>query len=434
MDFASFILLNALLFIRPEDLFPEIAGLRLYLITIVICTVASLHGLQYVLSVDALHLRPVALCVLGMLLSTILSFIFRGMIDTGYDFSTEFAKVILYYFLLIALVNSPERLRAFLASLAMFIGATMVISLMNHHGIYEFRGLEPVMQWAYDPETGSERMISRLVSCGLFHDPNDLCVILAFGMVLCVGLAFTAHGPIPKLFWLIPVIPFFYTCTLTHSRGGLLALFAGIAAYGYGRYGLKKSIPALIVVIPAILLAASGRQASIGSSDTAHERLMMWAYGLGDLFNMPFHIVTGLAPGHYIKEYGLLAHNSFINAYVELGVLGGGFFFAAFFYAFRMIYISYRRPDAPDWAKAIGPFILAAIATYGMGCYSLSRNFHLPTYTALGLATAFASLAQPMPPPDFRVTKQWWKWFAVTAVAGLVLLKYSTQLLGRLGV
>lgn len=406
----------------------------MYLITIVICTVISLHELQRVLSFDVLHSRPVAVCVLGMLFSAILSFAFRGMVDIGFEFTTEFAKVILYFLLIIGLVNTPGRLRIFLASIVVFIATTMVISLLNHHGIYEFRGLEPVMQWSYDATLGTEIKIPRLVSCGLFHDPNDLCVILAFGMVLCVGLAFTADSLIARLMWLAPVIPFFYTCTLTHSRGGLLALFAGITAYGYGRYGLKKSIPALLLVIPAILLAASGRQASIGSSDTAHERVMMWAYGLGDLFNMPFHIVTGLAPGHYVKEYGLVAHNSFVQSYVELGILGGGFFFAAFFYAFRMVYISYRRPDATEWAKGIGPFILAAIATYGMGCYSLSRNFHLPTYTALGLATAFASLAQPMPPPDFRVTKKWWNWLAVTAVAGLVLLKYSTQLLGRLGV
>ena len=42
MKFALFLLLNAVLLLRPEELFPEIAGLRLYLLVIVPCTLLSL--------------------------------------------------------------------------------------------------------------------------------------------------------------------------------------------------------------------------------------------------------------------------------------------------------------------------------------------------------------------------------------------------------
>ena len=46
MSFALFLVLNGVLLIRPEELFPEIAGLRLYLIVIVACTRASLRDLR----------------------------------------------------------------------------------------------------------------------------------------------------------------------------------------------------------------------------------------------------------------------------------------------------------------------------------------------------------------------------------------------------
>ena len=37
MKFGLFVVLNALMLIRPEELFPEITGLRLYLIVIALC-------------------------------------------------------------------------------------------------------------------------------------------------------------------------------------------------------------------------------------------------------------------------------------------------------------------------------------------------------------------------------------------------------------
>ena len=45
MNFAFFVLLNAVLLIRPEELVPDIAGLRLYLIALVLCTLTTLPRL-----------------------------------------------------------------------------------------------------------------------------------------------------------------------------------------------------------------------------------------------------------------------------------------------------------------------------------------------------------------------------------------------------
>src|SRR5207302_81154 len=45
MSFALFIVLNAVLLIRPEDLLPEIAGTRLYLIVIALNVIVALPDL-----------------------------------------------------------------------------------------------------------------------------------------------------------------------------------------------------------------------------------------------------------------------------------------------------------------------------------------------------------------------------------------------------
>ena len=435
MDFSVFVVLNFLLLVRPEDLFPPIAGFRLYLVTIVVCTVAALPELHRTLNRESLRTRPIAVCVVGMLGATYASFAFRGRFADGLDFCGEFAKVVLFFCLLISVVNTPERLRAYVAWVAVFVNCVMAISLLQLFELIDFPGIEPLRYSEYNPATDQDEMIERIVSVGLFDDPNDLCVILAFGMVLCVALAMTSRGAFGAFVWLVPLVPLGYACMLTKSRGGMLAILGGVAATAFARFGLKRSVPVLAVALPAILLGTGGRQGAVGTGGgTAHDRLMLWANGLGELFRMPFHIPTGLAPGFYVEEFGLVAHNSYVNAYVELGVLGGGLFLAAFYAAVRRTHTAVRDPDAPAWSKALGPYLFGAVVAYAVGCYSLTRNFHIPTYLVLGLAAAYIHLALPRPDPRDAVNGAWWGRFAVTSVVGLVVLKFATQLLGTLGV
>lgn len=433
MDFALFIGLNGLLLLRPEDLIPAITGLRLYLLTITACTAAALPKLSFVLTPPSLARRPVAVCVLGMLAAGFASFAYRGRVSDAFDHTAEFAKVVLYFFLLVSIVDTPARFRSFLGWVVLFVCGASGLALAHYFEVIVLPGLDPVMQTEYDPVTGEMFRMPRLISSGMFNDPNDLSVMVMTAIVLSVGLAVTAPSPMFKFFWLLPVAPLAYTSYLTHSRGGVLALLGGMVATFYGRFGFKRSIPLLLVAVPAILVS-SGRGGNISSGGTAHERLMLWAYGLGDLFRMPFHIPTGLAPGHYVQEHSLVAHNSYISSYVELGVFGGGMFLAAFYYAFRQAFAAGRGEAAEEWAARLRPFVAGAVATYAVGCYSLTRNFTLPTYLALGIGAAFAHLAAPDTPAAFVVDGRWWRRLIVGAVAGLVVLKFSTQFLGQLGV
>src|SRR5579859_6624922 len=111
MSFALFILLNAVLLIRPEELYPEIAGLRLYLIVISLCLVTTIPKLLPQLSVPMLARRPITVCVLGLLGAVTLSLLVRGQMSAAEEFVPEFAKVVVYYLLLVSVVDTPARLR-----------------------------------------------------------------------------------------------------------------------------------------------------------------------------------------------------------------------------------------------------------------------------------------------------------------------------------
>jgi hypothetical protein len=433
MNFFFFLLLNAVLIIRPEELYPEIAGLRLYLIAIIPCVLTSLPGLARQLSGEALKARPVSVCVLLFYGATVLSLLVLGRVEEGLvEWAPEFAKVILYYFLLLAVVDTRERFRAFVAALVVLIAGLVGIALAQHWGYAEFPNIIPCVQREIDKQTGETISSIRLSSTGIFGDPNDLCLMLGLGILSCVYLATT--GAVGGVLWLLPIPLYVYGLIETGSRGGLLGILAGGAAYLYSRYGGAKALPLMAALAVGGLVIVGGRAASLGGGGTAHERVMMWAMGIKELLNTPVLLLTGMGKDFYVHDEGLVAHNSFVQGYVEVGLIGGGAFLGAFYFAARLTDRLGRGLAAPPWAVQARHFGLAVIVGYGMGCYSLTRNFVAPTYLVLGLVGVLLDTAAWTLPDKFRVDRRWFVRLAGLAVAGLALLKIMTQGLGNAGV
>ena len=436
MSFALFLVLNGVLLIRPEELFPEIAGLRLYLIVIVACTLASLRDLRDFLSRESLAVSPVSVCVILYFLSTIISLSVMGRTAEALtEFGPEFAKVILYFFLLVSIVNSEQRYRLTIVSILIYIAGLCGIALAQQHGYVHFPNILPAMQREIDPGTGEEFWIPRMVSSGIFNDPNDLCLLLGFGILSCIHLATTSPGSlVSRIFWLAPAPIFVFSLLETHSRGGLMGVLAGLAAYMYAKYGGPKALPYAAVGIVGALAVIGGRQGNIGGGGTAHERLMMWANGLGNLFNQPMFLLTGLGNGWFVEEDGLVAHNSFVQTYVEQGLLGGTAFLGAFGYSIWMIDRLGRAIAAPGWVIQARPFAFGSVCGYAMGCYSITRNLVIPTYMILGLAAVVVFPRVSPLPAVFQVDRRWFVRTLILGLVGLVGIKFATQLLGLAGI
>lgn len=453
MDFAFFTLLNIILLLRPEELFPGIAGLRLYLVTITLTTLIAFPKVLPRLSFDYLRFNPIAFCVLGLIVTGFLSLAIRGFrFVEAFDFLGEFTRVVLYFFLFISIIDTPQRLRSFLFSIICITSISTSIAIGDFLGYWDFENIEHVEQWndapdaTFDPDDAGEEYfqaleeeraqyqdkIRRMVSTGIFNDPNDLGILLVFAMVCTLYLAYSSHDWFIRLLSLAPLSLFFYGILLTGSRGALLSLFAAFGGIFYSWFGLKKAGPIAVGFVVCVLALIGGRQGSIGGGGTTHERIMLWAYGLGDLFREPIYIMTGLGIGHMVKEHLLVCHNSFVQGYVETGILGGGLFCMVYFLAFRLSDLAGR--DHPErWAREARPFMMAIVVGYGAGCYSVTRNYVLSSYLALGIATVYTNLAAPIPPYQYQVTREACIKFMGLAILGLVLIKYSTQLLGQAG-
>ena len=436
MKFGLFVALNAILLIRPEELFPAITGIRLYLIVISLCTLLTLPELMENLSPSSLRSQPISTCILLYFASTILSLCVLGRVSEAlFDFGPEFAKVILYYFLLVSIVDSAGRFRAFVATLVPLIVVLSAIALSQLHGYTSFPNIVPAMQRETDSVSGEEFLIPRLVSSGIFNDPNDLCLILGLGIWCCIYCGSTSsYGLFGWIIWLVP-IPLFAAAILeTHSRGGLLGVIAGGAAYLCARFGGPKSLPIALVGGFATMSVVGGRQGGLQGGDTAHQRVMMWADGLRDIYTRPYYWPTGLGDGWFVSEYGLVAHNSFVQTYVEQGILGGGVFLAAFLYGAWMVPKLGRELTAPEWAFRARPFVFAVLVGYAAGCYSITRNLVLPTYLTLGLVSVVLNSAAPTLPEKFCVNRSWFARLLAIAIAGFLFIKFATQGLGIAGI
>src|SRR5438309_1231747 len=129
--------------------------------------------------------------------------------------------------------SSPSRARQpgrgqFLVWLVGFTIVLTVLALLQFHGAVNIPALEANEQTEVDEVTGEEFILRRLCSTGIYHDPNDLCLILVVGIVVCLYQLAGGRSRLFRLVWLAPIGLFGYALSLTQSRGGFIALLGAL--------------------------------------------------------------------------------------------------------------------------------------------------------------------------------------------------------------
>jgi hypothetical protein len=136
-----------------------------------------------------------------------------------------------------------------------------------------------------------------------------------------------------------------------------------------------------------------GRQTEVDLDDgTGHDRFLLWREGFDAIKSLDFFF--GIGQSTYADEVGLVAHNSFIHAYVELGVIGGTMFFGCFFFAGYQLYRMVRIPDPisnPELLR-MRPIMVALLVGWATALFSLSRCYVVPTYLVFGICAAYSNL------------------------------------------
>jgi putative inorganic carbon (hco3(-)) transporter len=428
LRFALFLLVNAMLYVRPAEIFPALLGQPVYEACIVACLVASYPALLKRMTLASLAARPLDACVAGLLPAIVLSLLANLEPAAAFNDGEAFAKVLLYYFLLVTVVDTPARLERLLAALATFSLVITSLALLHFYAVIDL----PALRFIESPtdDTGSPAaVVRRLGSTGLFQDPNDMCLMLVMAMTVCVYQVVERR----RYYWAAPLVVFGLALRLTYSRGGFLGLLAAVGVLLVAKYG-RKAVPLGLVVIPAVLFAFAGRQTSFSeglSEGTGATRLDLWAEGLAWFVRRP---VFGIGSGAFAPHMGHVAHNSFIHAYVELGMVGGTLFLGAFYLAVWPL-VRLGRAEVPadllgDDLVRLRPYVLAIAGGYVAGLASLSNCYYAPTYAVFGLSATYTHLAEArLGVPVARLNGPMAKRlalisvaFAVTAVVGVRLV------------
>jgi O-antigen ligase len=393
LGFIVFLVVNATLFVRPAEVIPELIGWPIYLVLILACLAVSLPQVLRQLTTRSLKANPITVFVLALLPVVVLSCLANLAFEGAAEWGSEFFKVVVYYLLFVGLVTSPRRIRLFLLCFTAFALVLTVVAVLQFRGVITLPTLQAVNSFVFDAATGREVAISRMRGTGIFNDPNDLCVILVAGTVLSVHWLSERQFGLLRWLWLGPLGLFGYALSLTHSRGGFLAMLVGLLVYIRYRFGWIKTLLLSALLLPVLFALFAGRQTELMvSQGTGLGRIQLWSDGMQAFRQNP---LVGIGVDNYKKEAGHVAHNSFLHAFTEMGVLGGMLFLGAFYVALVSLHrLSSRgRRIAQPEMRRLQPLVMALVAGYATGMLALSLCYIVPTYTMLGLGTVFLQAA-----------------------------------------
>jgi putative inorganic carbon (HCO3(-)) transporter len=418
LPFWCFMATNAVVFLRPGDLLPSLANLPIYQGMMFLTILTWAPRMRKTRAMRS----PITFCVLMLLPTVVLSHITHGDLwDARYD-ALDFGKKVIYYLMIVGLVTTPVRFRILLKWVTPCIIGLTALGLLQFHGIINFEALAAYQQNQIDAETGAYSTMPRLCSMGIFNDPNDLCMILCLGFMLCLYWFHDGQQPGPDgknrptvgwrswhLRWIPVGLMFLWAVYCTHSRGGFIALSAGIASCIVARFGFKRSIPLIMIVLPVLLVAFAGRATQIDTQETtAQDRIKLWSAGLEMFKSAP---LFGIGMNQFVNQEKLVAHNSFVHCFAELGFVGGTLFMGGFIYSvFTLARLPRLGPCYTDVATArFQPYLIGAFTSYIIGYLTLSRAYTEPTYLMWGMAAVYISIAsyycpEAMPRLNWRMT------------------------------
>lgn len=393
LAFVLFCMTTAAMILRPGEMIPPLGFIPFYEVLILSTLLLAHRGVFRLFKPDSLLRQPVALCLIGTFIAIPLSHLTHMYFGGALNGAIEFTKSAMLFVLLIVVVDCWTRFERLSTVIACCATVMISFCVVDYLGIVDLPFIKHVEESYGQELDGDDVRIARMNGTGIFSDPNDISLLITATGILCLSfLTDKERGPL-RVFWLLPILLLATALVCTKSRGGMLAAAAAIGVLLMFRYGkgVAIAIGALGILAAPIVL---GRQANIDLSEgTGHDRLMLWREGLVALRSKDLFFGTG--EGSYADFAGLVAHNSFVHAYVELGVLGGTFFFGMFFFCawglFRLNTARWQIGN-PRQARFL-PYMAAIGAGWTIGLMSLSRCYTVSTLLILALGTAYLNLA-----------------------------------------
>ena len=398
MMFALYLAMLVLVLLKPVEAFaPELAGLR---IAMVLSLLVFAMALGSAMRSGEMAIRGRHVLVLaGLSLSVVMSQVAQGWLGGASLAFTDFMPSVLLFLTTVMVVTTMSRLKATCTLIVLCMVALSVAGIAAYHWGFMVQDLviregsssavdhlavyDGTLAPAHD-RTGAN--LWRVRGWGFLSDPNDLAQMIVVALTVMFGARIEGRGVRNLLRIWLPAAILLYALWLTRSRGGMLGLGVILAYAMLQRTGpVRAGIVASLFALAAIATGATGGRGYSADEASAGGRIDAWSEGLTMLGHHP---VFGVGYGNFTQHHAYTAHNSFVLAFSELGLVGYVFWLALLVLAFRELAAARRmsEPEAEEarWARllqfSLVGFLVCAVF--------LSRSFVPTLYLLLGLCYA----------------------------------------------
>ncbi len=279
----------AVLYVRPGEIFPAIATWPILDILSIVSVLVAI--LSLILKPRAFFAEPQDRFILGFTFAIVVSNPLNHWLGGGIYGLTNFAPVLLCYFLIRAGVQNYSHLRRFTR---VFVVLNVFLAVNGLMQVFWGAGFGQIE--AMDTSEGI-----RIQGTGIFNDPNDLGMTLVMAVPFVMASVMGRHTNFFVRVWNILVLAALLTaCYYTNSRGTILGLGVVFSAYAYRRYGfVSASTFAGIGLVGLLALGPSRMSAMSADEESAQGRIQAWSEGLqmfkeSPLWGVGYRQVLGL--------------------------------------------------------------------------------------------------------------------------------------------
>ena len=218
----------------------------------------------------------------------------------------------------------------------------------------------------------------------------------------------------------------------------MLAVVAMLALYSIGRFGIRKSVVVAPLLLTAVLAFAPARFSEISADEeSASDRIEAWYAGFQMLLDNP---LFGVGKAGFVDHHVRTAHNSYVLAMAELGLVGFFFWFSLIALTVAMLFKLVRMPapsgdDPARTAQWHEHRRLALILAYSMtagltAAFFLSRAYFIVLYLLIALVVGLYQSARRefagLPSLALETT---WKRLIALEIGTVIALWLTTRIL-----
>ena len=311
---------------------------------------------------------------------------------------TEYVKIVTIALFTTGLVQSRDRLRL------------MIWTIALSFGFFGFKsGLAGIL-------TAGQLQILEGPG-GMLQDNNDFALALGMGIPMLWHIAYSERNPTVRRFFFVLVPLTIITVLLTHSRGGFLAMSAGLVVLVWrSRNRVAGVVVALFLVVAGVLLAPAAvgeRLSTIKQYEedaSAAARFRAWQTALAMIQDKPL-LGVGYArfqqnylrysphhkedPGYGARAH--VAHNSYLQIWAECGTITFALYLGliamSMFDLARIRRMAAKRYHA-SWILHYAAMFEASMVVFLVGSMFLNRAQFDLLYHLVALIAAFGYIAR----------------------------------------